>query len=156
MPELPEVEVTLRGIKPHVLGKKITNVIIRFPRLRWAIPADLPQKLTGRTLKDMTRRGKYLLLTFANGTLIIHLGMSGRLRIQHREVPIKKHDHVDICFADYYLRFTDPRRFGAILWSETPEKHALLKNIGPEPLTKDFTANYLWQRAQGRKTSIKA
>lgn len=158
MPELPEVETTLNGIKPHILHHKITDVIVRHPRLRWPVPADLMQLLKGQILQEATRRSKYLLLRFKHGTLILHLGMSGRLRILKEELPPQKHDHVDIVFAnDTVLRFTDPRRFGAVLWTENNiESHPLIKSIGPEPLSKTFNGDMLWQRARNKSAPVKS
>lgn len=158
MPELPEVETTLRGIKPHILGKKVENIVIRHESLRWPIPKHLNQLLKNKNLKSLRRRSKYILFEFANGTLILHLGMSGRLCVLSEPVQPKKHDHVDIYFNNKkYLRFTDPRRFGAILWTtDDPEQHALLKNIGPEPLSSAFTGKYLFEQSRKRKVSVKA
>jgi formamidopyrimidine-DNA glycosylase len=158
MPELPEVETTLNGIKPFILHKKITDVIIRHPRLRWPIPADLKELICGETINNIERRGKYLLLTTLKGTIIIHLGMSGSMRVVDPTLPARKHDHVDVVFDNRHcLRFTDPRRFGAFLWTaEPPEQHVLLANMGPEPLKASFTGEYLWQRAQKRKVAVKA
>lgn len=147
MPELPEVETTLRGIKPHIEQKTIAEVIIRQHQLRWPIPIDLNQNLSGRTILQIKRRGKYLVLFVDNGgSVIIHLGMSGRLKILHQPAIPGKHDHVDIKFSQQMiLRFTDPRRFGAVLWiTGNPYQHPLLSNLGPEPLEKTFIANYLW------------
>lgn len=157
MPELPEVETTLRGIKHHITGHHITDVIVRHPRLRWPIPGNLATTLKGRALKKISRRAKYLLFTFENGTLILHLGMSGRLRILSEDMPAQKHDHVDIIFDNKkYLRFTDPRRFGALLWTnEDPEQHPLLAKIGIEPLSSAFDGEYLFARAQNKKASVK-
>lgn len=157
MPELPEVETTKRGITRHITGHHITDVIVRHPRLRWPIPNNLSTLLKNKTLLKITRRAKYLLFAFENGTLILHLGMSGRLRILSEKTPAQKHDHVDICFDNgKCLRFTDPRRFGALLWTEAdPEQHTLLKNIGVEPLSSDFDGAHLFERAQGRKASVK-
>lgn len=157
MPELPEVETTLRGIKPHIIHRQVTDVIIRHPRLRWPIPKDLASKLKGQPLNALERRAKYLLFSFDNGTMILHLGMSGRVRILETEEPPQKHDHVDICFdRKTYLRFTDPRRFGAVLWTEEdPDNHPLLKNIGIEPLSADFNGDYLLKRAKNRKVPVK-
>jgi formamidopyrimidine-DNA glycosylase len=158
MPELPEVETTLRGIKPHVLRKRVIDVIIRHPRLRWPIPADLKSHIEGKVVRNIKRRGKYLLLRFDTGTLIFHLGMSGRLCILSNPTMPQKHDHVDIAFANKkYLRFTDPRRFGALLFtSDDPEKHPLLASIGPEPLTTAFHGDYLWERGRGKKMPVKS
>lgn len=157
MPELPEVETTLRGIKPYVLHQQITHIIVRHPTLRWPIPAHLDKKLQHQQILNLYRRAKYLVFSCANGSLILHLGMSGRLRVFTDKQPAQKHDHVDIHFANgACLRFTDPRRFGALLWTEEdPEKHTLLSNIGPEPLTKAFSGKYLWEKAQGKKVAVK-
>ena len=157
MPELPEVETTKRGISPHVVNNPIVSVSIRQPQLRWPVPANLSQLLVGQTFLSVERRGKYLLLETANGTLIIHLGMSGSLRITPVSVPPEKHDHVDIEMANAtVLRLRDPRRFGAVLWSkEQPEKHKLLRNLGVEPLSRDFDGDYLHQRAAKRIVSVK-
>ena len=158
MPELPEVETTLRGIKAHITRHKIANVIVRHPRLRWPVPKDLHEQLKGQVLKRVRRRAKYLLFEFDTGTLILHLGMSGRLRVLPRSTAPQKHDHVDLCFDnDICLRFTDPRRFGAVLFTNTePELHPLIQHIGPEPLTKAFNGDYLWQRARGKKIPVKS
>ncbi len=156
MPELPEVETTLRGIKPAIIRKKVTDVVIRHPTLRFPIPKELKDEMLGEILHSIKRRGKYLLLSFDSGTLILHLGMSGRLRVLQGVLPAQKHDHVDIYFGDTYLRFTDPRRFGAILWTkDSPDEHPLLKHLGPEPLTAAFNGDYLWEHAARRKVSVK-
>lgn len=157
MPELPEVETIRRGILPHIIKQQVQQIIIRQPKLRWRIPENLPQEFIQQTIQSVTRRGKYLLLTTQNGTAIIHLGMSGRLRILPATIPAEKHDHVDILFSsEKCLRFTDPRRFGAVLWTnENPEQHPLLKNLGPEPLTSKFNGNYLFTTSRKKTTSIK-
>lgn len=157
MPELPEVETTRRGIEPHVLGRRVKAVIVREPRLRWPVPEAL-QACAGRTVKTLGRRGKYLLLGFSNGTLIIHLGMSGSLRIARADEPPGFHDHVDLVLAGgTCLRYCDPRRFGAWLWTEqAPERHPLLAHLGPEPLTAAFNTDYLMAQARGRKTAVKS
>jgi len=157
MPELPEVETTLRGIMPHIHQQKINCVRVRQYQLRWPIPQDIQQRLYNQCVQTIARRGKYLLLGLDSGTVIIHLGMSGRLRILPLNTEPQKHDHIDIEFANnLLLRFTDPRRFGAFLWTGLRvELHPLLKNLGPEPLEKFFTWKYLWQVAQGRKIAIK-
>lgn len=158
MPELPEVETTLQGIKPHVLGQTITHLDIRHPHLRWPIPPHLKKLLTGKTIRGLTRRGKYILIQFDHGTVLLHLGMSGRLRVLTEPLAADKHDHVDIHFSnDCILRYTDPRRFGAILWTaENPLDHPLLAHIGPEPLTSDFNGQHLWTLARKRKAPVKA
>lgn len=157
MPELPEVETTLRGIKSHVVGQQIIEIILRHTKLRWPIPQDIKQRLKGQILRNLTRRAKYLLFHFDVGTLILHLGMSGSIRILTQTIAPKKHDHVDILFANQCtLRFTDPRRFGALLWTEQdPEQHALLASIGPEPLSKEFSGDYLFTKSRGKKVAIK-
>ncbi|MCW9088338.1 MAG: bifunctional DNA-formamidopyrimidine glycosylase/DNA-(apurinic or apyrimidinic site) lyase [Gammaproteobacteria bacterium] len=157
MPELPEVETTCRGIAPHIKGRAIRDIIIRQPKLRWPVPRGLKQKLAGRTIRAVERRAKYLLLGFDNGTLILHLGMSGSLRIVAGGTPVGKHDHVDIVLdSNTTLRLTDPRRFGAVLWSsDDPQQHALIAHLGPEPLSDAFSGDYLFRRSRGRKGSVK-
>ena len=157
MPELPEVEVVRLGISPHILHQKITDVIIRHPRLRFPVPARLKEHLIGKTIFAIQRRGKYLLFSTAEGTLIWHLGMSGSLRILTEATPPQKHDHIDLVFSrQRCLRFNDPRRFGSVLWTtENPLEHPLLASLGPEPLSEDFTADYLWEKARNRKVAIK-
>lgn len=157
MPELPEVETTLRGIEPHVLNKKISSIVVRQSSLRWPVPTRiLKDKLIDQTFTSIKRRGKYLLLESSKEFLIIHLGMSGSLRIIQEE-KVKKHDHIDIEFKDgSILRYCDPRRFGCFLWTENPESHPLLKNLGPEPLGNEFNGQYLFNVSRGRKTPIKS
>jgi len=157
MPELPEVETSLRGISPHIKNQKVTRVIIRQPKLRWPIPSNLPQLLEHQELKSLSRRAKYLLLHFEAGTLLIHLGMSGSLRIVANNTPAAKHDHVDISFANQKtIRLTDPRRFGAVLWlGKEPFKHPLLNKLGPEPLSDDLTGEYLYVKSRDKKVNIK-
>lgn len=157
MPELPEVETTLRGIRPHIENQLVYQVIIRQPKLRWPIPTDLPQQLEQQTLKNLSRRAKYLLLHFEAGTLLIHLGMSGSLRVVPANTPPAKHDHFELEFNNQKcIRLTDPRRFGAVLWLGTePYKHALLSKLGPEPLSNDLTAHYLYEKSRQKKVSIK-
>jgi len=157
MPELPEVETTRRGIEPYLVGQRIEQLVVRQRRLRWPIPRGLEQKLSAQTIGQVQRRGKYLLLSVGKGSLIIHLGMSGSLRILRQESAPGPHDHVDLLLGSgYRLRFTDPRRFGAWLWTTRPTgQHALLKALGPEPLSDDFSAGYLHQCAIGRKLAVK-
>jgi formamidopyrimidine-DNA glycosylase len=155
MPELPEVETTCRGISPLISGKTIQGATVRQAKLRWPVP-DLPALLTGCKVHSVQRRAKYLLFNCGTGHLLIHLGMSGSLRVLPRNTPAQKHDHIDIQFAQHCLRLRDPRRFGAVLWIQAaPEEHALLKHLGPEPFSNAFNADYLWQRAQQRKVAIK-
>jgi len=157
MPELPEVETTRQGIKPYIQGSQIESTIIRQYQLRWPIPTDLATILYRQKIHQVNRRAKYILIQCDSGTLILHLGMSGSLRILETSSPAAKHDHVDICFVNgYTLRYTDPRRFGAILWTGDPvEQHDLIKNLGPEPLSEQFNSDYLLKRSQQRRCSIK-
>lgn len=158
MPELPEVEVTLRGIKPHIIKQKMKQVILRHKQLRLPIPAAITTELPNQLLEDIQRRGKYLLFKFTHGTLILHLGMSGRLQLLSAPLPAKKHDHVELVFSNHmHLRFTDPRRFGVVAWTHMdPMLHPLISIIGPEPLTAHFNVNYLYQRTRCKKRSIKS
>ena len=159
MPELPEVETSRRGIEPHILNKKIKDVIIRQYKLRWPIPRSLPDKIAGQKLVEISRRGKYLLLNFHNaGTVIIHLGMSGSLRICSPSTPAGKHDHIDFIFSNNkILRLTDPRKFGCVLWTKQAiEKHRLISKLGPEPLIDKFNTEYFYERSRKRQCSIKA
>lgn len=158
MPELPEVETTKRGIEPHILRNPVDRVIIREARLRWPVPEILRTHLPGQHFMEVNRRGKYLLLHAETGTLIIHLGMSGSLRVLEASTPCRKHDHVDVVFCNRLcLRFHDPRRFGCILWaSGNPQDHALLASMGPEPLSDCFNGKYLYELARNRKIPIKS
>ena len=157
MPELPEVETTRRGIAPHIEGMTVSDVIVRHQQLRWPVPRGLKTKLVGHKVKSVSRRAKYLLLAFDHGTLVLHLGMSGSLRIIDGSLPAEKHDHLDIVFANgKALRLTDPRRFGAVLWTRgDPQQHELIAHLGPEPLSEAFTGDHLFQRSRGRKSTIK-
>ena len=158
MPELPEVETVRRGIEPHVLGRCIADVLVRDARLRWPVDPKLAQRLRGRRIEAASRRGKYLLLHLDNGDrLIIHLGMSGSVLVLKPGHPTKKHDHVDLLLSGkILLRFHDPRRFGAVLlWPEAQATHPLLENMGPEPFSKEFNGDYLYQRARGRTAAVK-
>lgn len=157
MPELPEVEITRRGIEPHILNQTISTVVTRVAKLRWPIPKNLSKQLCGHKVQSVTRRAKYLLLNTATGTLIIHLGMSGSLRVLDVSIPAQKHDHFDLVFKKKLLRLHDPRKFGAVLWVKgDPNKHALLATLGPEPLDEtQLTAEYLYDAARNRRISIK-
>jgi formamidopyrimidine-DNA glycosylase len=157
MPELPEVETTKRGISPHVKNKRVEQIIVRQKKLRWEVPINLSKDLVGKKISSVTRRGKYLLLGSDKGTMIIHLGMSGSLRIVNKDLLAAKHDHVDVVFEDgKVLRYTDPRRFGCILWETSDiESHPLLSHLGPEPLQKDFESRYLFNTSRGRSAAIK-
>lgn len=158
MPELPEVETTRRGLLPLLQGKRFERLLIRQPNLRWPIPDQLPQILPGLTLSNIDRRGKYLLFSTAKGTLLLHLGMSGSLRVIDANQAAGKHDHVDFVFNDHaVLRFNDPRKFGSLLWTEQAvERHPLLSKLGPEPLSPYFTPTYLQQRSRQRRVAVKA
>lgn len=158
MPELPEVETSRRGITPYILGNTLKSVIVRQPQLRWPVPADLNQTLSGLTVQQVDRRGKYLLLHTHPGTLLLHLGMSGNLRITQTEQPLLKHDHIDFIFNDgVVMRFNDQRRFGAVLWTTTPaDTHPLLSVLGPEPLSSEFEPAYLSTRCKSRRSTIKS
>lgn len=157
MPELPEVETTLRGIVPHVQGHTVHHVIIRNTQLRWPIPKKLVSVIKGQLVQSISRRAKYLLFKTPVGTLIMHLGMSGSLRIVTKDTPAQKHDHFDLVFTQgHCLRLRDPRKFGAILWTTKPvAQHKLLRHLGPEPLSDEFNANYLYTHSRKRKLTIK-
>lgn len=157
MPELPEVETTRRGIAPHATGKTVAAVVVREPQLRWRVPARLRSALPGQRIRAVRRRGKYLLLETGSGTAILHLGMSGSLRVLPCGIPPQRHEHVDIAFTDgHCLRLRDPRRFGALLWTAgDPLRHRLLRHLGPEPLSEDFTGDYLYRVARGRKIAVR-
>ena len=158
MPELPEVETTLRGIRPHILGGRIRSLVVREDRLRWPIPGDLASQIQGSVLNELSRRGKYILGLAGQKTLLFHLGMSGSLRIVAPEATPRKHDHYDLLFENgVCLRYHDPRRFGCLLAIEgDPFLHPLLKSLGPEPLEAGFNGAYLFERARGRAQPIKA
>jgi formamidopyrimidine-DNA glycosylase len=157
MPELPEVEVTRRGLEPNVVGQIITQVKIHRANLRWPIPQGLAKILKGQNLISLSRRGKYLLWQFPNGTLLTHLGMSGKLRIVDPKAPLQAHDHLEWIFANNIcVRFNDPRRFGCVLWTTDPvEQHPLLQKLGPEPLTPEFSVEYLLAQAKKRQVAVK-
>jgi formamidopyrimidine-DNA glycosylase len=158
MPELPEVETTRRGIEPHISGQCVKFVVIRQAKLRWPITPRVKTSLPGQKILSVTRRGKYLLFNMEKGTLLIHLGMSGSLKLINPLQLPDKHDHFDIIFKNNTtLRLHDPRRFGAVLWTtRSPLQHPLLKSLGPEPLTTDFTGAYLFDRSRKRTVSIKS
>ena len=161
MPELPEVETTRRGIAPHLVGRRIGTVTLRRPDLRWPIPAEVAQLLPGQVIASVERRAKYLLLRTEIGSALLHLGMSGMLRVLPPDAPLGKHDHVDIGIeaepgkGERVLRFTDPRRFGCLLWQWPGETHPLLASLGPEPLTDAFDGDLLWHTSRGRKAAVK-
>lgn len=156
MPELPEVETTARGIEPHLLGRTVTALHVRQPRLRYPVPAELAT-IVGQPLLAVRRRAKYILLDTPLGSAIIHLGMTGRLRVVADVTPLQLHDHLDLQLDDgRQLRYLDPRRFGAWLWTTEPASHPLLASLGPEPLGDDFDGDYLARRALGRSQAVKA
>jgi formamidopyrimidine-DNA glycosylase len=157
MPELPEVETTLRGIAPHLTGQVVADVLIRHAQLRWPIPLNLPKLLRGQTVRSLQRRAKYLLIQFDHGTLIMHLGMSGSLRILTATTTPDKHDHFDLVLENgVVLRLRDPRRFGAVLWHEGDVSiHPLLTKLGPEPLLPNFNGEHLYRATRKRSAAIK-
>ncbi|MBC7756868.1 MAG: bifunctional DNA-formamidopyrimidine glycosylase/DNA-(apurinic or apyrimidinic site) lyase [Bdellovibrio sp.] len=168
MPELPEVEITRRGLLP-LLNQTVANVVIRNASMRWPIPSYLPQTLQNQQLIGLTRRAKYILAEFCDskntansGTLLLHLGMSGRISLLDRNYPPEKHDHFDIAFKGFdgkegcMLRLRDPRRFGAVLWAgANPSEHKLIAALGPEPLDDAFNAKYLQAQLKIRSAAIK-
>jgi formamidopyrimidine-DNA glycosylase len=157
MPELPEVETTLRGLEPYLEGQLIKGVTIRNASLRWPIPKHLNKTIAGLRISSLTRRAKYILLDCSEGHLLLHLGMTGSLRIHKHAIPAEKHDHFDLVLANgHIMRLTDPRRFGAVLWVEgDPHEHALLRDLGIEPLEKEFNGEWLFQATRKRKAAIK-
>ncbi|MCY7353701.1 MAG: bifunctional DNA-formamidopyrimidine glycosylase/DNA-(apurinic or apyrimidinic site) lyase [Lysobacter sp.] len=172
MPELPEVETTRRGLAPHVEGRRVTGVILRRPDLRWPIPPEISDVLPGQRIVAVSRRAKYLLLETDAGSALLHLGMSGSLRVLPASPPVGAHDHVDLVLDDggghapgRVLRFNDPRRFGCLLWQPAGETHALLRGLGPEPLSPEgnssgasdvFDGDYLFARSRGRSAPVKS
>lgn len=157
MPELPEVETTRRGIMPHLVNRSVKNVLVRQPMLRWPVSPELGQVLTGQKVLSVDRRGKYLFLKTRAGRMMIHLGMSGSLRILDSDIAPEKHDHVDVIFdGNKMLRFRDPRRFGSVFWLPAGESHTLLERLGPEPLETDFDTDYIFEKSRKRKLAIKS
>ena len=155
MPELPEVETSRRGIEPHLVGETILHAVVRNGRLRWPVSAEI-YSLSDQPVLSVQRRAKYLLLELPGGWIIIHLGMSGSLRILPEELPPGKHDHVDLVMSNgKVLRYTDPRRFGAWLWTNALEGHSVLAHLGPEPLSEAFNATWLREKSAKKKTAIK-
>ncbi len=156
MPELPEVETTRRGIRPHVEGRRLSALVVRNPRLRQPVPEDLAATIAGQRLAAVGRRAKYLLLDFDAGTVIVHLGMSGSLRVVAADEPPGAHDHVDFVFGEQALRLRDPRRFGMVLWQTgAVMAHPLLARLGPEPLDEAFDAAWLHRVTRGLRAPIK-
>src|SRR5256885_3801380 len=155
MPELPEVEVTRLGLAPRIAGRVISGVNVREARLRWPISAEV-RALAGRTVRTIRRRGKYLLVDCGDGHLILHLGMSGSLRVLPTGAPVEKHDHFDLVLGDRVLRLRDPRRFGAVLWTTiAPKAHPLLAHLGVEPLSRAFDPARLHALTRGHRTPVK-
>ena len=157
MPELPEVETVRRGIAPHVRDRAVAHMEVREWRLRWPVSRRLPALVRGRTIRDVTRRGKYLLLHFGHGHLLWHLGMSGSLRVLSEAPAPGAHDHVDLHLrGGAVLRFRDPRRFGSLHWTAAdPQRHRLLAHLGPEPLGEDFDGDWLYAQSRGRAAAVK-
>ena len=157
MPELPEVESTRRGLERDVAGCTIAAVVVRDRRLRWPVPVELPRNLTGRTIRDIRRRAKYLLIGVGSGTVLVHLGMSGSLRLLDAHTMPRPHDHIDVILDDgRCVRYHDPRRFGCWLWTDSdPARHRLIAHLGPEPLEPAFNGAWLHGRLRGRTATIK-
>lgn len=155
MPELPEVEVSKLGVSQHLTDQIITDIVIRTPKLRWDIPIKEIKSLIGQRIRAISRRAKYLVIETALGDIIIHLGMSGSLRVISTSVTAKKHDHFDLVIGDKVLRLNDPRRFGALLFSAPAQQHEVFAKLGPEPLTDEFNDRHLISMCQKRKAVIK-
>ena len=161
MPELPEVETTRRGLAPHVEGRRVAGVTLRRPNLRWPIPGEVTRDLPGQRIDAVRRRAKYLLLDTAAGSALLHLGMSGSLRVLPADTPVRAHDHVDIALEAAggrparVLRFNDPRRFGCLLWQPPGQTHELLAGLGPEPLSDAFDGDYLFALSRSRSAPVK-
>ena len=157
MPELPEVETTKRGLEPRVVGKQVLSAQIYQKQLRWEIPSHLPTTIKGEFIKKISRRAKYILIKFSNGTLVMHLGMSGSVSVVPSGEALKKHHHFELILDNATsMRFHDPRRFGSILWQKNNEQLSLFNNFGPEPLSNEFNDNTLYLSSKGRKKNIKA
>jgi len=157
MPELPEVETTRRGLDPHIAGRRIVTLQVHEPRLRWRVPDDLPAKLAGQRITGTGRRAKYLLIILESGTLLVHLGMSGNLRVLPADVPRLTHDHYDLVLdSGNTLRFNDPRRFGSLHYiTGDPHRHPLLARLAPEPFDPRFDPDYMWRITRRRQAAIK-
>ena len=156
MPELPEVETTRRGLAPHLEGRRIQAVTLRRPDLRWPIPREIAERLPGQRIDAVERRAKYLLTHTSAGSALWHLGMSGVMRVLPATTPLGAHDHVDVALDDgRVLRFTDPRRFGCLLWQGVGDTHALLAGLGPEPLSEAFSGDTLFAASRGKTASVK-
>lgn len=156
MPELPEVETTRRGLAPHLADRQVERVVLRRPDLRWPIPEAVSRLLPGQRIDDVRRRAKYLLLETAAGSALMHLGMSGSLRLVPAATPVRAHDHFDLVLDDgRALRYNDPRRFGCLLWQAPGQLHPLLESLGPEPLSDAFDGGWLWKLSRGRRAPVK-
>jgi formamidopyrimidine-DNA glycosylase len=157
MPELPEVETTRRGIEPHVSGRQIARLVVHEPRLRWRVYRHLGEWAQGQRILGVQRRAKYLLMSLDQGFLLLHLGMSGSLRILPVSTARETHDHFDVEMdSGWTLRFNDPRRFGSLHHGRgDPAEHPLLKDLAPEPLEPDFTTDYLFTATRGRRVAVK-
>lgn len=157
MPELPEVEVTRRRLEPGVVGKRITGVVLRTPKLRITVPPELASQLPGRTIRSLARRGKYLLFDCETGWLLVHLGMTGFLRLLPSHIPAGKHDHFELQLeGEQVVRLHDSRKFGTIAWtSGDPLVHPLIRGMGPEPFAAEFMGEYLYSRSRGRRVTVK-
>ncbi|RXR06406.1 bifunctional DNA-formamidopyrimidine glycosylase/DNA-(apurinic or apyrimidinic site) lyase [Pseudoxanthomonas composti] len=157
MPELPEVETTRRGLAPHVEGRRVRAVTLRRADLRWPIPEQVSQLLPGQRIGQVGRRAKYLLLETEAGAAVLHLGMSGSLRVLPADTPLRTHDHVDIALdSGQVLRLNDPRRFGCLLWQPPGQTHELLRDLGPEPLSEGFDGDLLFALSRGRSAPVKS
>jgi formamidopyrimidine-DNA glycosylase len=157
LPELPEVETTRRGIEPHAVGRRIVALQVHEPRLRWRVQEDLPLQVAGRRILQARRRAKYLLIDIESGTLLLHLGMSGSLRVLPADTPRVPHDHFDLLLdSGVTLRFNDPRRFGSLHYTTAdPNEHPLLASLAPEPFDPAFNTDYLWRITRSRRVAIK-
>ncbi|MDQ3205777.1 MAG: bifunctional DNA-formamidopyrimidine glycosylase/DNA-(apurinic or apyrimidinic site) lyase [Pseudomonadota bacterium] len=162
MPELPEVETTRAALAPHLEGRRIESLVLRRGDLRWPIPPEVARLLPGQRIERVRRRAKYLLLDTAAGSALLHLGMSGSLRVVPADTPLRTHDHVDLRLEragddpGRVLRFNDPRRFGCLLWQAPGESHPLLQGLGPEPLSDDFDGDHLFRLSRGRRAPVKS
>ncbi len=157
MPELPEVETTKRGLEPHIVGKQVLSVGIHQKQLRWEIPSHLSATINGKFIKKISRRAKYILIKFSNGTLVMHLGMSGSISVTPTREALKKHHHFELILDNATsMRFHDPRRFGSILWQKNNEQLSLFNSLGPEPLSSEFNENTLYLLSRSRKKNIKS
>jgi formamidopyrimidine-DNA glycosylase len=156
MPELPEVETTRRGVAPHLAGRRIAALTVREPRLRWPVAPGIAATVAGQRITGVDRRAKYLLIRLETGSLMLHLGMSGSLRVVPAEAPLRAHDHLDLVLDDgHRLRFHDPRRFGSLHWVAQGTEHPLLAHLGPEPLEEAFSGAWLRRAFAGRRAAVK-